>query len=52
MEAIVRRPDGSSFKLPIYLMILTADEVAYYKNGGILRRTLGHVRIVPALIVK
>jgi len=36
MEAIVHRPDGSSFKLPLYLMILTADEVAYYKNGGIL----------------
>jgi hypothetical protein len=25
-----------AFKLPLYLMILTADEVAYYKNGGIL----------------
>jgi aconitate hydratase len=36
MEAIVHRPDGSSFRLPLYLMILTADEVAYYKNGGIL----------------
>ena len=36
MEALVHRPDGSSFKLPIYLMILTADEVAYFKNGGIL----------------
>ena len=36
MEATVHRPDGSSFKLPLYLMILTADEVAYYKNGGIL----------------
>jgi len=36
MEAVVHRPDGSNFKLPLYLMILTADEVAYYKNGGIL----------------
>ena len=36
MEATVHRPDGTSFKLPIYLMILTADEVAYFKNGGIL----------------
>jgi len=36
MEAIVHRPDGSTFKLPLYLMIMTADEVAYYKNGGIL----------------
>ncbi len=24
------------FKLPLYLMIMTADEVAYFKNGGIL----------------
>src|SRR5262249_12833854 len=36
MAATVHRPDGSSFKLPLYLMILTADEVAYFKNGGIL----------------
>ena len=36
MEAIVHRPDGSTFKLPLYLMIMTADEVAYFKNGGIL----------------
>jgi aconitate hydratase len=36
MEATVRRPDGTSFQLPLHLMILTADEVAYYKNGGIL----------------
>jgi aconitate hydratase len=36
MEAVVHRPDGSSFKLPLHLMIMTADEVAYFKNGGIL----------------
>ena len=36
MTAKVTRPDGSTFDLPLYLMILTADEVAYYKNGGIL----------------
>ena len=36
MGAIVHRPDGSTFNLPLYLMILTADEVAYFKNGGIL----------------
>ena len=36
MEAIVRRPDGTSFTVPLFLMILTADEVAYFKNGGIL----------------
>jgi aconitate hydratase len=36
MEAIVHRPDGSQFTLPLYLMIMTADEVAYFTNGGIL----------------
>jgi aconitate hydratase len=36
MQAIVHRPDGTSFELPLYLMIMTADEVAYFKNGGIL----------------
>jgi aconitate hydratase len=36
MTAKVTRPDGSRFDLPLYLMILTADEVAYFKNGGIL----------------
>ena len=40
MEATVTRPDGSSFQLPLYLMILTADEVAYFKNGGILQYVL------------
>jgi aconitate hydratase len=40
MEAIVHRPDGSTFKLPLYLMIMTADEVAYFKNGGILSYVL------------
>jgi aconitate hydratase len=36
MDAIVHRPDGTQFTLPLYLMIMTADEVAYYTNGGIL----------------
>jgi aconitate hydratase len=40
MDATVHRPDGSSFALPLYLMILTADEVAYFKNGGILQYVL------------
>ena len=30
------RADGSIDKIPLYLMILTADEVGYYQNGGIL----------------
>jgi aconitate hydratase len=45
MEAKVLRPDGSSFTLPIYLMILTADEVAYYKNGGILPYVLRNLLV-------
>jgi aconitate hydratase len=40
MEAVVQRPDGTSFTLPLYLMILTADEVAYFRNGGILQYVL------------
>jgi aconitase A len=26
--------------MPLFLMILTADEVSYYKNGGILQYVL------------
>jgi len=40
MTARVTRPDGSAFDLPLYLMIMTADEVAYFKNGGILQYVL------------
>ncbi|HYJ35546.1 MAG TPA: aconitate hydratase AcnA, partial [Rhizomicrobium sp.] len=40
MEAIVHRPDGSHFTLPLHLMIMTADEVAYFSNGGILQYVL------------
>jgi aconitate hydratase len=29
-------PDGSSRELPLVLRIDTADEIAYFKNGGIL----------------
>ena len=36
MDAVVHRPDGTQFTLPLQLMIMTADEVAYYTNGGIL----------------
>jgi aconitate hydratase len=36
MQATVHRPDGTSFQMPLFLMIMTADEVAYFKNGGIL----------------
>ena len=36
VEATIHRPDGTTAKLPLVLMIMTADEVAYFKNGGIL----------------
>jgi len=36
VTATVRYPDGKSAELPLHLMILTADEIAYYENGGIL----------------
>jgi aconitate hydratase len=45
MEAIVHRPDGSQFTLPLYLMIMTADEVAYFTNGGILPYVLRNLLV-------
>ena len=36
VNATIRYPDGKTAVLPIVLMILTADEVAYFNNGGIL----------------
>jgi aconitate hydratase len=45
MEAIVHRPDGTSFVLPVHLMILTADEVAYFRNGGILSYVLRNLLV-------
>jgi aconitate hydratase len=40
IEATIHGADGGTTKLPLVLMILTADEVAYYKNGGILQYVL------------
>jgi aconitate hydratase len=34
--ATIRYPDGTTAPMPLMLMILTADEVAYFTNGGIL----------------
>jgi len=34
--ATIRYPDGRSAPLPLYLLIVTADEIAYFQNGGIL----------------
>jgi aconitate hydratase len=36
VTATITYADGRTAPLPLYLMILTADEVAYYTNGGIL----------------
>jgi aconitate hydratase len=40
LTAMVRYPDGRTAAMPLVLLILTADEVAYYKNGGILQYVL------------
>jgi aconitate hydratase len=36
ITATIRYPDRPNAELPLYLMILTADEIAYFRNGGIL----------------
>ncbi len=40
VTATVHYPDGRTAAMPLHLLILTADEVAYYKNGGILQYVL------------
>jgi len=36
VNATIHYPDGKTAELPLVLMIMTADEVAYFENGGIL----------------
>jgi aconitate hydratase len=36
LTATIRYPDGKTAPLPLYLLIVTADEIAYFQNGGIL----------------
>jgi aconitate hydratase len=36
VTATIHYPDGKTGELPLHLMILTADEVGYFENGGIL----------------
>ncbi|HEY4114019.1 MAG TPA: hypothetical protein VGM17_08155, partial [Rhizomicrobium sp.] len=36
LTATIHYPDGRQAELPLYLMILTADEIVYFQNGGIL----------------
>ncbi len=40
VTATIHYPDGKTGDLPLHLMILTADEVAYFENGGILQYVL------------
>jgi len=36
VKATIHYPDGRTGDLPLVLMIMTADEVSYFENGGIL----------------
>jgi aconitate hydratase len=36
VTATIHYPDGRQAPLPLYLLIVTADEIAYFQNGGIL----------------
>jgi aconitate hydratase len=36
VKATIHYADGRTADLPLILMLLTADEVAYFRNGGIL----------------
>jgi aconitate hydratase len=36
VTATIRYPDGRNCPLPLWLLIVTADEIAYFQNGGIL----------------
>jgi aconitate hydratase len=36
VTATIHYPDGRTAPLPLVLMIMTADEIAYFENGGIL----------------
>jgi aconitate hydratase len=40
LEAEITYADGSVKKVPLNSRILTADEIEYYKNGGILHYVL------------
>jgi aconitate hydratase len=36
LTATIHYPDGRTAPLPLWLLIVTADEIAYFENGGIL----------------
>jgi aconitate hydratase len=43
ITATIHYPDKPDAELPLWLMILTADEVGYFENGGILPYVLRHL---------
>jgi aconitate hydratase len=45
ITATIHYPDGKTAALPLVLMIMTADEVSYYKNGGILPYVLRNLLV-------
>jgi len=40
LELVIHRPDGSTHRTEVLCRVDTADEVEYYKNGGILHYVL------------
>jgi aconitate hydratase len=40
LELVIRRPDGTVDRAPVLCRVDTADEVEYYRNGGILHYVL------------
>jgi aconitate hydratase len=40
MELVIHRPDGSTHRTAVICRVDTADEVEYYRNGGILHYVL------------
>jgi aconitate hydratase len=48
VSAAIRYPDGRRAELPLVLRIDTADEIAYFRNGGILHYVLRKLLSGPA----
>jgi aconitate hydratase len=40
LELVIHRPDGKTDKVPVLCRVDTADEVSYYRHGGILHYVL------------
>ncbi|HWX46757.1 MAG TPA: aconitate hydratase AcnA [Roseomonas sp.] len=48
LELVIHRPDGSVTKTEVQCRVDTADEVEYYKNGGILHYVLRSMALPKA----